>query len=129
MTAETAFDQAFEADLSPRGVVRLTWRSGLCITAGLAAEAMAAVDAINGDQHRPLLVEMAGTDTPTREARQRFGHRCSATRIALLGHSPVDRVHASFPPELTNPRFPVPTRYFTSEQAALAWLLDTTGNP
>ena len=126
MTAETTPDHAFRTELTASGIVRLTWRSGLCITDQLAVQAMAAVDALNGDHHRPLLVVMAGTETPTREARQRFGRPCSASRIALLGFSPVDRVHASFPPELANPGFPAPTRFFTSEQAARAWLLDTT---
>jgi hypothetical protein len=129
MTVQASPEQAFRAYLSPQGIVRLAWRPGLCITGPLAAQAMAAVDALNDDQHRPLLVIMAGTDTPTREARQRFGHRCSASRIALLGRSPVDRVRASFPPELSSPGFPVPTRFFTSEQAALAWLLNPTADP
>jgi hypothetical protein len=106
-------EQAFWAYVTPRGIVRLTWRPGLCISGLLAAHAMTAVDALNGDQQRALLVGMAGTATPARAARQRFGHRCSASRIALLGESVVDRVHASFLPDLRRAGFPVPTSFFT----------------
>jgi hypothetical protein len=73
---------------------------------------------------RPLLVEMRGAATPTPEAREQFGVPCTVSRIALLGESAVDRVHASFGPPGTVGRHPVPTRFFTSEPAALTWLLD-----
>ena len=63
---------------------------------------------------------------PTPEARERFGVPCTVSRIALLGQSAVDRVHASFGPPGTVGRHPVPTRFFTSEPAALAWLLNET---
>ena len=42
MTAETTPDHAFRTELTASGIVRLTWRSGLCITDQLAAQAMAA---------------------------------------------------------------------------------------
>ena len=108
------------------GIVRLRWLPGLLITGALAAAAMAAVDELNAGCERPLLVEMAGTDTPSREARERFGERCSASRVALLGRSAVDRVRASLVPELGHRGYPVPTRFFTSEPAALAWLMEPT---
>jgi hypothetical protein len=111
------------------GVVRLRWLPGLLITGPLAAAAMAAVDELNAGCERPLLVEMAGTDTPTREARERFGERCSASRVALLGRSAVDRVRASFVPGLGHRGYPVPTRFFTSEPAALAWLTEPAPEP
>ena len=107
----------------PRGIVRIRWVRGLRITGPLAAAAMAAVDELNGDRARPLLVEMAGADTPTPEARSRFGRPCTVTRDALLGESAVDRVRASFGPGVGHQGYPVPTRFFTSEPDALAWLL------
>ena len=103
-------------------VVRLSWDPGLRITGDLAAEAMTMVDALNGDRERPLLVDMTGTAVLTREARQRFSLRCTASRIALLGTSAVDRVIANF--ALGVSATPVPTRFFTAEPAALAWLRD-----
>lgn len=104
--------------------MRLRWTPGVVITGALAAEAMAAVDELNSGLERPLLVEMAGTDSPDLDAREYFGRPCTASRIALLGESPVDRVRASFAPRHQYAGFPVPTRFFTSEPAALAWLLD-----
>ncbi len=108
--------------VDPIGVVRLSWSPGLRITDYLAAEAMAAVDELNGDTERPLLVDMTGTAVLTREARQTFARKCTASRIALLGNSPVDRVIANF--ALGVSYVPVPTRFFTSEPAALVWLRD-----
>jgi hypothetical protein len=69
---------------------------------------------------------MSGAATPTPEARERFGRLCTVSRIALLGESAVDRVHASFGP-LGLRRHPVPTRFFTCEAAALAWLPNEAG--
>jgi len=108
------------------GIVRLRWIPGLRITGSLAAAAMAAVDQLNAGCSRPLLVEMHGTETPTREARRRFSERCSATRIALLGVSAVDRVRASLAPEPGRVGYPVPTRFFTSETTAVEWLLEAS---
>ncbi len=101
-------------------LVRLTWRTGLRIDGALAEHAMSLVDHLNGARERPLLVVMTGTAQLTREARMVFGRRCSASRIALTGRSEVDRVIANF--FLSVGRVPVPTRFFTSEAAAIAWL-------
>jgi hypothetical protein len=111
------------------GIVRLRWMPGMRITASLAAAAMAAVDELNGGRERPLLVEMAGAETPSREARRMFSERCTATRIALLGSSAVDRVRASLAPEPGRLGYPVPTRFFTSEDVAVAWLLEDSASP
>lgn len=101
-------------------LVRLTWRTGLRIDGALAEHAMSLVDDLNGPRERPLLVVMTGTEQLTREARMVFGRRCSASRIALMGRSEVDRVIANF--FLSVGRVPVPTRFFTSESAAIDWL-------
>lgn len=121
MAYDSVSDQAFRAYLASSGIVRLSWTPGVRVTGSLAAAAMAAVDQLNGDQLRPLLVEMAGADTPTRQAREHFGRRCTASRIALLGASAVDRVRAT--PGVRSTGVPVPTHFFTDEPAALAWLL------
>ena len=116
----------FGLQMEATGIVRLRWIPGLRITGSLAAAAMAAVDQLNAGCRRPLLVEMHGTETPTREARRRFSERCSATRIALLGASAVDRVRASLAPEPGRVGYPVPTRFFTSETTAVEWLLEAS---
>ena len=51
-----------------------------------------------------------------------FTRPCSASRIALLGASAVDRVIANFALGVSS--VPVPTKFFTSADAALAWLAD-----
>lgn len=120
MAATDECDDVIAVDLDPTGVVRLSWSPGLRVDAPLAVRAMALVDELNGRVERPLLVDMTGTGQLTRDARMTFGTRCSASRIALLGRSEVDRVIANFALGVT--RTPVPTRFFTSERLALAWL-------
>lgn len=100
--------------------VRLSWRSGIRVDGALAQRAMTLVDELNGPLERPLLVDMKGTAQLTRDARMTFARKCSASRIALLGGSQVDRVIANFALGVT--RTPVPTRFFTSESEALSWL-------
>lgn len=118
-------DRLMEVRLVPLGIVRLTWSPGLQITDTLARRAMELVDLTNTDRERALLVDMTGTAALTRGARMTFTRRCSASRIALLGRSPVDRVIANFALGVSST--PVPTRFFTSELAAVAWLRD--GDP
>ncbi len=116
--SETGFRLLADSD----AVVRLDWVPGVRIDGSLAVAAMSAVDELNGDQERPLLVDMRGVGGLTREARSVFTRPCSASRIAILGTSSVDRVIASFGLRLSNP--PVPARFFTSEPDALNWLRD-----
>ena len=102
------------------GLIRMTWlRSGQRITGPLAQDALRLVDKLNTGLPHPLLVDVTGI-TVTREARMRFATYDSTPRIALLGSSAVDRVIAAF----ARGTSVVPTRYFTSESAAITWLLD-----
>ncbi|MCF7547410.1 MULTISPECIES: hypothetical protein [Pseudonocardia] len=102
------------------GLVRLSWRQGVAISGELAERAMRRVDELNGDTEHPLLVVMRGTGSLSREARMVFARRCTASRIALLGSSAVDRVLANFALGVRSQ--PVPTRFFTDEDLALGWL-------
>jgi hypothetical protein len=113
-------DDVVQVRVEDLGFVRLTWRTGLRITGALAERAMGLVDQTNGSLERPLLVDMTATAQLRRDARMTFARRCSASRIALLGRSEVDRVIANFAVGVTST--PVPTRFFTSEAAAVAWL-------
>ncbi len=122
VTGPAGHDQVIAVRIDTMGIVRLTWASGLQITEQLARDAMSLVDEINVDAERPLLVDMTGTARLTRPARVTFTRKCSAARIALLGRSPVDRVIANF--ALGVSAVPVPTRFFTSEPSAVAWLCD-----
>jgi hypothetical protein len=102
------------------GVVVLRWAAGVVITGPRAAEAMAAVDQLNGGRTRPLLVDMTGTNTLTREARETFRGDVLVSVMALVGQSAVDRVIANFGLRVSSLR--IPARYFTSVAAGLDWL-------
>ena len=72
-----------------------------------------------------MLVDMATTSSVTRAARAVFSIPCAASRIALLGASPVDRVLANFFLGVHIP--PCPTRFFTSRSEAMNWLGQVSG--
>ncbi|MFJ5698512.1 STAS/SEC14 domain-containing protein [Arthrobacter sp. NPDC093139] len=110
----------FDLILDAEGLLRLTWARGASITEADAESAMEEVNALCGARCHPLLVDMATTAVVSRGARAVFGRPCQASRIALLGSSPVDRVIANF--ILGINRLPCPTKFFTSEHDALAWL-------
>jgi hypothetical protein len=120
VTSSAERDHAISLRVDPDGIVRLSWAEGLRITGPLARDAVGMVDELNAGSERPLLVDMTGTATLTREARMAFTEKCSASMIALLGRSAVDGVIANFALGVSAP--PVPTRFFTSDPAALAWL-------
>jgi hypothetical protein len=108
--------------LDRNGLVRLHWANGTKITESAAREAVAAVNHICAGQRHPMLVDMTGTASVTRPARAVFAEPSAASTIALLGGSAVDRVIANF--ILGVSTVPVPTRFFTVEAEALAWLRD-----
>jgi hypothetical protein len=103
------------------GYVRCDWRRGTRISGELARAAIKRLDELTGGAKHPLLVDMRGTASLTREGRQAFAAEYSASKVALLGESQVDRVIANF--TLSVITMTIPTRYFTSEPAALAWLI------
>jgi SpoIIAA-like len=116
-------DNAFSLRDAGGGIVVLTWAPGVRITAELAAAAMIQVDKHNGDRERPLLVDMTGIEALSREAHVHFRRRSRISRIAIVGESAVDRVIANFGLRVSPP--PVPSRFFNSKAAALAWLQGT----
>src|SRR5688500_20183922 len=89
-------DGLFNLVLDDVGILRLTWERGASITEADAEAAMAKVNALSGTSRHPMLVDMATTADVSRGARAVFGRPCQASRIALLGSSPVDRVLANF---------------------------------
>jgi hypothetical protein len=107
------------------GLIRLTWRrSAQRITGPLAQQALRLVEQLDNGHSRSLLVDVTGT-TLTHEARMTFAAHDSTPRIALLGSSAVDRVIAAFALR----RSTVLARYFTSESAAVTWLLASEPPP
>jgi hypothetical protein len=104
-----------------QGVIQLKWARGVSISEADAEAAMSGVNELCGALRHPMLVDMATTAQVSRGARAVFGRPCQASRIALLGASPVDKVLANFILGINRP--PCPTRFFTSRQEATDWLL------
>ena len=96
------------------------WPGGVKITGPAARRAFDEVNRICAGTRRPMLVDMATTKSVAREARAVFGEPCAASRIALLGRSPVDRVIANF--TLGVSTVPCPTKFFTDRAQAMAFL-------
>jgi hypothetical protein len=88
-----------------------------------AIEVVTLINRLSPDRGRPLLVDMRSAGSASADARAAFGAPHAASRIALLGESPVDRVIANFLTGTPHPHRP--TRYFTTEDTAVAWLLQT----
>ncbi len=106
--------------IDAEGVVILVWPRGADITGAAAQQAFDDVNTMCGDVRRPMLVDMATTKSVARGARAVFGQPCAASRIALLGSSPVDRVIANF--TLGVSAVPCPTRFFTDRTRAMSFL-------
>ncbi|MEW1822993.1 STAS/SEC14 domain-containing protein [Arthrobacter sp. NPDC080031] len=102
------------------GLLHLRWRPGVDIEVEDARVAMAKVNELCQQEQHPMLVDMATVASVSREARGIWSIPCGASRIALLGTSPVDRVLANFFLGVHIP--PCPTRFFTSRSEALDWL-------
>jgi hypothetical protein len=120
MGGDTESESALTFRLDEHGIVWIRWPQGSHITAEMAEEGRDRLEVYNGGRKRPVIVEMVGVAGLTREARQVFTQEFAASRMALLGRSPVERVIANF--ALAVSRFTVPLRFFTSEQAAVEWL-------
>lgn len=116
----TGRNTLFNLELDADGLLRLTWPRDASITEADAEAAMAEVNTLCGESRHPMIVDMATTSDVSRGARAVFGRPCQASRIALLGASPVDRVIANFFLGLN--KLPCPTKFFTSEAEALSWL-------
>ncbi|ASN22021.1 DUF7793 family protein [Arthrobacter sp. YN] len=101
-------------------VMFLAWKPGVRIEAANALAAVEAVNELAAGSRYPLLVTMADTAHLSRSARDVFVEPCAASRIALLGNNPVDRMLADYQLAVQEP--PCPTRFFTSETDAVAWL-------
>jgi len=83
--------------INDEGLLILVWPGGVKITGPSARRAFEEVNRICAGARRPMLVDMATTKSAAREARAVFGEPSVASRIALLGRSPVDRVIANSP--------------------------------
>jgi hypothetical protein len=110
----------------PRGFVHAVMRNGCQMQLADAQENVAAIASLTDNSRMPVLVDLRGVRSQSREARDYFGGPQAETTtlaVALLIASPVSRVLANFFLRLNNSaRYP--TRLFTDEASAVTWLLD-----
>lgn len=106
--------------LGEDGIVRIAWAPGTTITQDLAERSIEMVRSVSQGRDRPLLVDMDGVKTLTREARGVYGASGDMTALALVGQSPVIRVIANFALNVNRPA--VPTRFCTDFAEAETWL-------
>jgi hypothetical protein len=107
-------------ELRTDGVIHVIWQPQGTIEAADALAAMAAVNEVCRGSEHPMLVDMAMTESVNRDARSIFSTPCAASRIALLGSNPVDRLIANFFLGVHKPA--CPSRFFTSRNEAMRWL-------
>ena len=115
--SDTAAQPTFSVELDG-GIVLLRWAPGVVITGPRAAEAMAAVNRLNGDQDTTV----AGRhDRDRRSSPVKRGRRSEeevlVSRMALVGESSVDRVIANFGMRVSSLNFP--SRFFNSADRGL----------
>lgn len=98
--------------------LRLNWRSGVRIEYADAVEAALALYTLQGEEPMPLLVNIVGLRGVTAEARAGMNAYRSHPKVALVGDNPMGAVLTAF-----SGRSRTPTRYFTSEDEAIKWLI------
>lgn len=109
-----------EIAIAPEGHLLLVLPAGEIVTGTMATMAAVEVDRLVGTSKIPMLLVLTGIEALTRNARTVFSDAASFEAVAVLGVSPVDRVIANF--LLGGNIQPCPTKYFTTEPEALAWL-------
>jgi hypothetical protein len=105
------------------GVCRVIYVPGAEVTLEDAQETMAAYKKINNGKRLPLFIDTKTMRSFSREARHYFAGeeaaRCASAAAIIVG-TPVSRVLGNFYLGLSNPH--LPSRLFSSEDEALAWL-------
>jgi hypothetical protein len=109
--------------LEDDGIVRVKVKPNIQIALQDAQACVRAVSEVCGGKRRPALVDMRGLTAMDRDARQYFAGEETAkveSAAALVIASPLSRAIGNFFMGLNKPL--IPTRLFTSEAEALAWL-------
>jgi hypothetical protein len=100
----------------------LRWAPGVTMQAEDVRSTITAVTAASPGGKRPLLVHIGLVERITAEAKQLLIEDTCSARTAVVGVDEVGRVLTAF-----NYRSATPSRYFTDESDAIAWLKGDTG--
>lgn len=100
-------------------ILVLRWKDAVDINEDDAHSAIQAIQTLSGGREHPLLVNMTDAGQVSKGARNAFGIP-HASKIALVGGNPVDRVVANFFVGVQRPLRP--THFFATEPEALRWL-------
>ncbi|MFJ4210701.1 STAS/SEC14 domain-containing protein [Paenarthrobacter sp. NPDC089675] len=106
--------------LDAGGFFHLVWKPGTALVAGDVHAAIQRINELADGAEYPMLIDITNTRSITR-AKSVFSTKCAASRIALLGANPVNRVIANF--AVSRRTLPCPTRFFASRDEAMHWLL------
>ena len=109
--------------LEDDGIVRVKMKPNVQFSLQDAQATIRAISSVCGGKRCPALVDMRGLVSMDREARRYFAGEETAkveSAAALLIESPLSKAIGNFFMGLNKPI--VPTRLFTSEAEALAWL-------
>src|SRR5437762_3194721 len=109
--------------LDSEGIVRAKLKRDCALSLDDAKEAIQAIATLCTDRRRPVFVDISEISSMTRECRVYFAGPETAkvdTAAALLVKSPLTRAIGNFFMGLNKPLFP--TRLFTTEADAIAWL-------
>lgn len=110
-------------ELGADGVLHLVWNPGTVLMVDDVHAAMAKVNEVADGAEYPMLIDITNTQAVTRQAKSAFSIKCAASRIALLGSNPINRVIANF--AMSRRTLPCPTQFFTSRNEAMNWLHHT----
>ncbi|MFO0751170.1 MAG: STAS/SEC14 domain-containing protein [Myxococcota bacterium] len=109
--------------LDGEGILRVDSKPGTVVTLEDVRDIVAKMVVICAGRRRPILVNLAGAASVSREARTYIAGPDTAriqSAAALLVTSPLARAIGNFFIGLNKSL--IPTRLFTAEAAALAWL-------
>lgn len=108
-------------ELDAGGFFHLVWKPGTELAAEDVHAAIQRINELADGAEYPMLIDITNTRSITREAKSVFSTKCAASRIALLGSNPVNRVIANF--AMSRRTLPCPTRFFASRDEAMHWIL------
>ncbi|MBD8044091.1 STAS/SEC14 domain-containing protein [Arthrobacter sp. Sa2BUA2] len=109
-----------EVELMPSGILLVRWPPNATIEVPEALAAISRIEQLSGNVPRPLLVEMRGMRYASSAALKKFARALTATRMALVGTSPVEQTIGHFFQAIHRPSYPA--SYFTQYAEALDWL-------